>query len=285
MSGFSRKRTAVFAATVLCTIVALLATGGFSVAAADSLTVSVSESAGRVVASWNEVVGATYTVCIGESVVAENVEHASFDLTPFVTDGGSYLVTVASSDGKRGSAVYVRTKVLDAPNDLRYSDGLLSWDDSHSDGRIYTVKLNGIAVGTSTEGRMDLSSFLLAGEYVASVTAAPAKPDAYTLPSPATEIGFSVTPQPLPPSSVSLLFSRDRAYIAWSAADGADGYYVTLTADGDVVVSRAVTALFFDVTEYLSQNKRLTFSISTVKGSVSSVERILEIPTEQGGAP
>lgn len=282
MTNSLAKRTATVVAIVLCAVSALLMTGGVFSADDSAVSVSVDESAGLVLVTWEGATEGSFDVLVNGVPAAEGIGYGSFDLTPFVTEGGRYLVTVVSSDGRSGETVYTRTVTLAAPDDLRFSDGILLWDVS-ADNVLYTVELNGIRVGTTTEGSMDLSPFLLFGDYTASVVASPVAEDGYTLPSPAADCSFSVAAPVLPPSSVVLLYSRDRAYIAWSdSPDACDGYYITLHADGALKLSTASSATYADVTDYILQDTGFTFTVYAVKDSVLSTPRILEVPARKG---
>lgn len=282
MKTLSARKAALLAAIILCLFAATALAGGTPAVAdgeTDGFAVSVTETAGRVIVAWDGVKGDLCSVLINGVEVAAGLSVFSFDVTSFVSEGGRYEIAVVAASGSRGEAVFERTVTLHSPNTVRYSDGVVYWDDDFPDGTTFSVSVNGIFVGRTDVAFMSVIALPSGGDYVATITALPADGSEYVLPSAPAKCVFSVSASPLPPATVKVVSSRDRYYAVWCESDGdPDGYYVELRSESGVHVSETVTDCRLDITDYILQNKAFILSVCAVKDGVRGVARSVAIP-------
>ena len=256
MKELAPKRTALCVAVIICLIAATVLAGSVPAAladgGADSVSVSVTENAGRVFLAWTGAEGEACSVLVNGAEIAAGLTETSLDITAFVPTGGRYVIAVVAAGGKRGETVFERRTALPSPNALYCVDGVLSWQGD------YVVR---------------------GGDYTAEVTAIPSDGEEYLLPSAPAYYRFSVPDSPLPPAAVNFVASRDRAYVVWSvSAEECDGYYVELRSADGVHISETVTATVLDITAYVSQNKDFIFSVCCVKGGARGIARSVAVP-------
>ena len=283
MKELTPKRTALCVAVIICLIAATVLAGSVPAAladgGADSVSVSVTENAGRVFLTWTGAKGEACSVLVNGAEIAAGLTETSLDITAFVPTGGRYVVAVVAAGGKRGETVFERRTALPSPNALYCVDGVLSWQGDYDDGTVFSVSLNGVPVGTTESRSFSVTAFVRGGDYTAEVTAIPADGEEYLLPSAPAYYRFSVPDSPLPPAAVNFVASRDRAYVVWSSsAEECDGYYVELRSADGVHISETVTAIVLDITAYVSQNKDFIFSVCCVKGGVRGIARSVAVP-------
>lgn len=116
---------------------------------------------------------------------------------------------------------------------------------------------------------------LAGGSFTASVTALPATDSSgYVLPSSPAVFSFSHPSPLLPPANIVCLLSEDGIYLAWSAAEGAEKYALSVSAGGGSH-SFETSALYLELTDIISQNEEFTVTICSVNGGLFGLERTL----------
>ena len=78
----------------------------------------------------------------------------------------------------------------------------------------------------------------------------------------------------MPPANIVCLLSEDGIYLAWSAAEGAEKYALSVTAGGSSHAFET-SALYLDLTDIISQNEEFTVTICSVNGGLYGLERTL----------
>ncbi len=244
-------------------------------AASDEIKVEVDTSDGGAVARWSPVEGASYYILSAGGSSLE-VRDLTADIARLLPGGGHYTLTVTADTGETGSAEFDFFIALPSPTDLFYSDGILSWDGgSAPDGTIFAVTLNGVPVAETTQSSLALAGMLAGGSFTASVTALPATDSSgYVLSSSPAVLSFSHPSPLLPPANIVCLLSEDGIYLAWSAAEGAEKYALSVTAGGGSHAFET-SALYLDLTDIISQNEEFTVTICSVNGGLYGLERTL----------
>lgn len=235
---------------------------------------------------WDGVPSAdSYEILVDGKSAAVFPSPQEVRIDTLVTAAGNYVLTVRATSGGTKlvseSVAYLKTAQLAAPDELTYSDKMLTWL-AVSGADYYSVTLNEVPVGTTQDPWFDLTNLLLITyDFTAVVTAC--SDSEYLLPSEPSSVFFHYTAPPFPIWHIEIAHIAHTYVASWPHAQGPpDGYGVKIYAGETKVADYYIDHNYTDIGEYVTGDGTYRVEVVAVKDGLSSAPFSKSFAIEDG---